>query len=518
MGKYLGLDSSTQSLTCCLIDHDRHKIEYERSINFDKHFSDDYGTVNGILRLENGTVHSPPLMWAEALNILFDTMRGDGVDLSDISSISGSGQQHGTVYLNHSITKKLANLDPEQILKTQLSCVFSRSTSPIWMDTSTHIQCTEIETEVGGKDALLDLTGNTAFERFSAPQIRKFYQDDPEAYHQTSNISLVSSFIASVLAGKLIGIDPGDASGTNLMDISKRKWSLKALDATAPDLAKKLLPILNPQTTVGKISSYFSKRYGFDPRCTILPFSGDNPCSLIGLGLVESGRVALSLGTSDTLFACMNAPRVSRNGEGCVFASPDGRNYMALICFLNGSLAREAVRDNYHFGWQEFTQALKDTPPGNNGALILPYFSPEITPKISNPCVIRDSLNESDAKANVRAVVEAQAMASKIHSDWMNVTIRSLYVTGGASTNEEILRIYADIHNCPVHRFETTNSAALGGALRALQADIRCDWKTAVSPFTQPAANSTIEPKPNASEIYVELLKRYETLVATHSH
>jgi len=279
-----------------------------------------------------------------------------------------------------------------------------------------------------------------------------------------------------------------------------------------------LLPILNPQTTVGKISNYFSKRYGFDPRCTILPFSGDNPCSLIGLGLVESGRVGLSLGTSDTLFACMNAPRVSRNGEGCVFASPDGRNYMALICFLNGSLAREAVRDNYHFGWQEFTQALKDTPPGNNGALILPYFSPEITPKISNPCVVRDSLNESDAKANVRAIVEAQAMASKIHSDWMNVTIRSLYVTGGASTNEEILRIYADIHNCPVHRFETTNSAALGGALRALQADISCDWKTAVGPYTQPAANSTIEPKPNASEIYVELLKRYETLVAAKSH
>lgn len=36
MGKYLGLDSSTQSLTCCLIDDEKQKIEYEQSINFDK--------------------------------------------------------------------------------------------------------------------------------------------------------------------------------------------------------------------------------------------------------------------------------------------------------------------------------------------------------------------------------------------------------------------------------------------------------------------------------------------------
>ena len=187
-------------------------------------------------------------MWAEALDVLFDTMRSDGVDLSSISSISGSGQQHGTVYLNDSLTKTLANLDPGQVLKAQLSSVFSRPTSPIWMDTSTQIQCTEIETRIGRQDTLLNLTGNNAFERFSAPQIRKFYQDDPVSYHQTSTICLVSSFLASILAGTPVGIDQGDASGTNLMDISKHTWSRKALDATAPDLAGKLLPISKPKS------------------------------------------------------------------------------------------------------------------------------------------------------------------------------------------------------------------------------------------------------------------------------
>ena len=513
MGKYLGLDSSTQSLTCCLIDNEEQRIEYESSINFDEYFADDYGIANGVLELGNGIVHSPPLMWIEALDILFEKMHCEGIDLSGVNSISGSGQQHGTVYLNNSVTKKLANLNPNQMLKTQLSGIFSRSTSPIWMDTSTKKQCIELETNIGGQDALRDLTGNIAYERFSGPQIRKFYQDEPESYNETSNICLVSSFVASVLAGKPVGIDPGDASGTNLMDISKQKWSRRVLEATAPNLAKKLLPISNPQTTVGKISNYFATRYGFNSSCKILPFSGDNPSSLIGLGLVEPGRIALSLGTSDTLFACMNSPQVSHSDEGCVFASPDGKNYMALVCFLNGSLAREAIRDSYHLGWKEFTQALKETPPGNNGGLILPYFSQEITPKVSNPCVIRDKLNESDAKANIRAVVEAQAMASKIHSKWMDVDIHSLYVTGGASINEEILRIYADVHNSPVHRFETTNSACLGAALRAMQGDIGCDWKTTVTPYTQHKENSTIQPKANASEIYGELLKKYEFLI-----
>ena len=108
------------------------------------------------------------------------------------------------------------------------------------MDSSTGQQCREIEAGVGGQDALLDLTGNTAFERFSGPQIRKFYQDESEAYAKTSRIGLVSSFIASVLAGRHISVDPGDGSGTNLMDIKSRSWSARAMDATAFNLSERL--------------------------------------------------------------------------------------------------------------------------------------------------------------------------------------------------------------------------------------------------------------------------------------
>jgi xylulokinase len=517
MSKYLGIDSSTQSVTGLLIDAEEERIAAEASVNFDEHFKAAYGIENGVIDMGGGVVHSAPLMWAEALDLLFQTLRDQGCDLGEVRAVAGSGQQHGTVYLGAGTAAALGRLSADRPLGPQLEGIFSRPTAPVWMDTSTGEQCRQIEAGVGGRQALLELTGNTAFERFSGPQIRKFYQTEPEAYARTAHIALVSSYIASLLAGKPVGVDPGDGSGTNLMDIRTRRWSPGALEATAPGLADRLLPVVPATRTVGPISPYYVGRHGFAPDCVVLPFSGDNPCSLIGLGLVEPGRVALSLGTSDTLFACMDAPRVSVEGEGALFASPDDVHYMALICFLNGSLAREAVRDQYGLDWGGFTRALRATPPGNNGALMLPYFNPEIVPRVAAPGVVRQDLDPGDPDANVRAVIEAQAMSSRLHSRWMGVAISSLYVTGGASANREILQIFASVHGCPVHRFETMNSAALGAALRAWYSDGQergeaRSWKDVVAPFTRPVAGSTIDPDPAAVPMYGELTGRYEEL------
>jgi xylulokinase len=522
MGKYLGLDSSTQSLTGLVIDTGTAQIAAEETVNFDAHFKAAYGIDKGALHLGRGQVHGAPLMWAEALDLLFQALKEKGCDLGQIQAVSGSGQQHGTVYLNETAAGALGRLRGEKPLKDQLAGIFSRPTAPIWMDTSTTAQCQELEAGVGGRQALLELTGNTAFERFSGPQIRKFAQEDPAAYQRTAHIGLVSSYVASLLAGKLVPVDPGDGSGTNLMDIRSRQWSPRALAACAPELERRLLPITPSDRPAGPLSPYYVARYGFAPTCQVFPFSGDNPCSLIGLGLVEPGQVALSLGTSDTLFACMDQPRVSAEGEGALFASPDGTHYMALICFLNGSLVREAVRDQHRLDWKAFGEALRQTPPGNGGALMLPYFAPEIVPRVAAAGAVRHRLDPQDARAEVRAVIEAQALSSKIHSAWMGVAIRSLCVTGGASANEEILRVFADVHGCPVHRFETANAAALGAALRAWHGHLKATgapkpWKEIAAPFARPLPGSTLQPDPAATEVYAKLIREYRELEKKHT-
>ena len=49
--------------------------------------------------------------------------------------------------------------------------------------------------------------------------------------------------------------------------------------------------------------------------------SGDNPCSLAGMRLQRAGNIAISLGTSDTLFGSLAKPKPSAS-EGHIFANP----------------------------------------------------------------------------------------------------------------------------------------------------------------------------------------------------
>ena len=62
---------------------------------------------------------------------------------------------------------------------------------------------------------------------------------------------------------------------------------------------------------------------------------------------MNAGDLAISLGTSDTLFRVAGGATPSAT-EGHIFASPvDPDAFMALICWKNGSLTREPVRDRW---------------------------------------------------------------------------------------------------------------------------------------------------------------------------
>ncbi|HLP78786.1 MAG TPA: FGGY-family carbohydrate kinase, partial [Candidatus Paceibacterota bacterium] len=474
-----------------------------------------YKTQNGVLPNRNPLVkHSSPLLWAEALDVLFAAMKQDGAPLGDVRAISGSGQQHGSVYLNDRAPAALAKLGSAKNLVSGLRGVFSRKTSPIWMDSSTAAECAEIRTKLGGIKATAEKTGSDAFERFTGPQIRKFAKAEPEAYAATAHIALVSSFMASLLAGKIAPIDHGDGAGMNLMDIRSKTWHPEALKATAPNLKKKLPPLATSSKLVGPVSSYFVTKYGVNPEAQIQVWSGDNPCSVIGLGLVEEGQVAISLGTSDTYFGSMKRCRTDAHGEGHVFGSPNG-DYMTLICFKNGSLAREKVRELYGIKtWKAFGELVAKTPVGNNGGILLPWFDAEIVPRVNAPGIHRFDLDEKDVAANCRAIFEAQMMSMRLHSGWMKVKPDFIYATGGASNDLALLQVLADVMNCPVRRIEVSKSAALGAALRAahgwlVEAGTKVKWPTIVAGFTESVPGSEIRPRAKAAKVYDKLIEKY---------
>src|SRR5436190_3832624 len=153
------------------------------------------------------------------------------------------------------------------------------------MDSSTSAECGEIETAVGGDRTLAERTGSRAFERFTAAQIRRFSKREPAVYASTDRIHLVSSFLSSLLIGRHAPLDPGDGSGMNLMDLASCQWWQPAVDSTAPNLGSKLPPIARASTVVGTLSPFWQARFGL-PAAKVVTWSGDNPCSLVGVGLV----------------------------------------------------------------------------------------------------------------------------------------------------------------------------------------------------------------------------------------
>lgn len=510
----LGIDASTQSCSAIVIDIDTNRIVAEASVNFGERLPQ-YNAPSGFIENgANGEVHSDPCMWLDALELLLSDLAGL-CDLSKITAISGAGQQHGSVYLNHNWAQTVSSFNPSSSLSSQLVSSFSRATSPIWMDHSTSDACREIAQAVGGDSAVCEKSGSIAIERFTGPQIRRFFLEQDEAYQATVRIHLVSSFLCSVLIGADAPIDTGDGAGMNLLNIDTWEWDQNLLDATAPNLTEKLPSVAQGNTTAGTLCDFFVEKFGFSPKVPVTVFTGDNPSSLVGMGASRPGKIVISLGTSDTFFAAM--PSVAADPDGCghVFGNPLGGS-MSLQCFVNGSLAREAVKDRFDYNWDQFTDALIHTTSGNNGNRMLPFFRPEISPRIEMDAPQLEgseafcSWDEPDAA--IRACVEGQFLNMKLCSDWMQLQTDVIYLTGGASKNDAIAQVAADIFQAKVQRLATSSSVALGAAFRAAVNAHQIDISDLEAAFCQPEANSTIEPKASA-DTYADPLSQFAKLI-----
>jgi len=149
---------------------------------------------------------------------------------------------------------------------------------------------------------------------------------------------------------------------------------------------------------------------------------------------------------------------------------------------------------------------------------MIPWFVPEITPTTTAVGPHRQGLDPSDTAANVRAVVEGQAMSMRLYSEWFAPAVRTIRATGGAAANGAILQIVADVFNAPVVRIAPPNAASLGAALRAyrgerLAAGQPVSWDNAVAAFTAPRPDEGASPRPEAARQYAALLPRYDAFV-----
>ncbi|MEM8549507.1 MAG: FGGY family carbohydrate kinase [Verrucomicrobiota bacterium] len=512
----LGIDVSTQSCSAILIDPQEGKIVAEHSINFGQHLPQYHAPAGFIPKRQDGQVHADPGMWLEALDLLLSEFAARA-DLSQVGAVCGAAQQHGSVYLNAAWQQALRTLGDAASLSAHICSCLSRATSPIWMDSSTSRQCKAITEAVGGSDVVCKKSGSVAIERFTGPQIRRFAEEEPDAYAQTVRIHLISSFLASVLTGEDAPIDTGDGAGMNLLNVSTWQWDEALLEATASGLRARLPQVVKGDQVVGRLSPYFTHKYGLPAEIPVLVFTGDNPSSLVGMGASRPGRVVISLGTSDTLFAGMPAVVTDPQGYGHVFGNPSG-GAMSLQCFSNGSLAREAVRDRFGYDWDAFSAALEQTPPGNSGNLMLPFFQPEISPRLSSasPWLEGSDTFEAweDAPSAVRACVEGQFLNMRLRTAWMQLKTDVIYLTGGASQNDALAQTVADIFGARVERLAMSGSVALGAAMRAAQVVLGVPLSALEEAFCQAVPNSAKEQAANTADTYRAMQERLQSYLA----
>ncbi|KAJ2724525.1 hypothetical protein GGI07_001872, partial [Coemansia sp. Benny D115] len=337
---------------------------------------------------------------------------------------------------------------------------------------------------------LARVTGSRAFERFTGPQIAKIKQSSPESWSNTARISLISSFTASLLAGDIAPVDVGDASGTNLFDIQGCCWSDELCESIDSSLVRKLGPrVCKTNQIVGRLSSYYAERYGINPNCSIVAFTGDNLSAFDAIQTLMQSNTAVnadsvavvSLGTSDTvLFPLHKYPYTSQSNdqanecpEGHVLRHPArDSGYMSMLCYKNGSLAREWVRDRVaeNKSWPEFDQ-LAGTGSLAPQAFGFYYLSMEIQPRVQgiyrfeqspggNILVPASGKRYAAVKtfsqgqtADARAIVESQLMGMLV--DYRHKSpgqpLSAVVVTGGASENIVLRQAIADILGVQVY-------------------------------------------------------------------
>ena len=175
----------------------------------------------------------------------------------------------------------------------------------------------------------------------------------------------------------------------------------------------------------------------------------------------------------------------------------------------------------FNLNWEKFSEILNKTPPGNNGKLMLPYFFTEIVPQVLEPDVYRFGFDENDIKGNVRGIIEAQFLSMRLHSKWIGEEPKEIYVTGGGSTNKDILQVMANIFNTKIRTFEVTDSAALGAALRAVKSyyDLKKKektWVEIINKFVDFQKSSIVKPNKTCIKLYDDMLnlyKKYEDFI-----
>jgi len=390
---YIGIDSGTQSTKALVVDARNGKVlgSAQRA----------YGLIGG---LPAGAKEQHPETWKRAMAATIKAaLKQAKASAAEVKGIGVSGQQHGFV----SLDKQNEVIRPAKL----------------WCDTTTTAECETITRKLGGLKKTISHVGNAILPGFTAPKIAWLKRHEPKNYKRLATVLLPHDYLNFWLTGNAI-MEYGDASGTALLDVKKRKWSAAAIKAIDPALADKLPPLISSDQPAGHLSTATAKALGLSTATLVSAGGGDNMMGAIGTGNTRPGIVTASFGTSGTIYACAAKPVIDLEGEIAAFCDSTNR-WLPLLCTMNVTVATEMVRNHHGLSHAQFEKAAAKVRAGSDGLILLPYLEGERTPNVPDGTGVWFGANTKTQSAGhfARAAMEGVTLG-------MNYGLRRLATLG----------------------------------------------------------------------------------------
>lgn len=448
---------------------------------------------------------NPSDWWSAAYKAIADVISASGVSPSDIVGVGLSGQMHGSVFLD----------DDNQVIRPAL----------LWCDQRTAEQCQWITATVGEETVVAE-TLNPVLTGFQAPKIVWLRDNEPDNYAKLAKILLPKDYVRFMLTGEY-ATEVSDASGTSLLNVPQRRWSQAMLDGIGID--KAMLPKVyeSPEIT-GRLTSEAAALTGLNVGTPVVGGGGDQAAGAVGNGIVKSGAISVTTGTSGVVFAYLDEPVMDKQLRTHTFchAVPDKWHVMGAMLSAGGSLrwlrdticgeemnvAASMGRDPYEL----MTSEAATVAPGCDGLMFLPYLTGERCP-YPNPNArgVFFGLNLIHTKAHmIRSVLEGVTFGLRDCFELiagLGIEFTEIRASGGGARSPFWRQMQADMFGQAVSTINVDEGAAYGVALLAavgagLHPNIQEACETAISVV------DTLSPDAAQTDIYANFYGVYRRL------
>ncbi len=440
---------------------------------------------------------SPHDWWEATVEVIKETVSNNLIDSTRIKGISLSGQMHSSVFLDEKM----------EVIRPAI----------LWSDTRTSEQCKEIYTKVGGLNQLIGYVSNPALEGFTAPKILWLKENEPENYQKVKYILLAKDYIRYRLTGELF-TEVSDAAGTLLFEVIKKRWSTGLLEKLEidPDL---LPPILNSFDLAGRITKPIAEKTGLKFGTPLVAGGADNACGAVGSGIIQEGRVMVSIGSSGVVLAQTDNPQADQEGRIHLFnhACPDSWYMMGVM--LSAGMSYEWLEKklfNNSLDYPKLDQLAEEIEPGSEGLLFLPYLYGERTPhNDANARGVYFGISgKHDQRHFTRSVLEGVTFALKDSLELIKdkgVKVKEIRAIGGGAKSSVWQQILADILGKEINLLNVEEGPAFGAALIAgVGVGVYGSFTEAVSGIVK--VQKTIVPRIQNTEKYNQYYQLYKKL------